>query len=566
MATSTTSVYNRRKRHFNLCNDLKNEFESRGWKDKYKDVRDYIYPQGGRFDDDDTEPNDGEPRDEKILDSTASIEHRKLTSIIYSGITSPAIPWVKLTTDDPRLKEVTTVKEYFDEVTRILLDALAKSNFYVSAKSVYAEISAFGTSAIQIEADPETVFRFTHFTMGEYYIDTDARGIVTTICREFYMRAKNVIEKFGEDNVSENVKKAVKNNKPGNDWIQILHVQERNTDRDITKLDARNKLYSSTYYEINSDDKQAPLRDSGYDTKPFAVPRWNKAGSEVWGNGPGIMALQDVMELQTVEDDILEASALGNHPALLANGRVGDITVKSGADEITWVDGITSSDQDSVKPLNKGTTSIAELLELKADLRDRIRSIFFSNLLFLISATDNRNRTATEILEAKREELLLLGPIMEQLHPDFIRPVIERCFDLLQKSGLLPDPPEELQGADIKIEIISLIQLAQRISELTPIEQLAAFVSNIAQVWPEARDKFNADQAVDEAAIALGVKAGIVNSDEDVQAKRDAQARELLRQQALANAQGAIDSAKTLSETDIGGNNALTSLIGGGAA
>jgi hypothetical protein len=565
MANKMTAE-DKRKRHFSIFNDLKSEYKVNEWQEKHKDVRDYIYPQGGRFDDDDTLPNDGKRRDDKILDSTASIEHRKLTSIIYSGITSPAIPWVKLTTDDPALKEITAVKAYFDEVTRILLDIYAKSNFYTSAKNTYAEISAFCTSAVQVEPDPDTVLRFIPYTIGEYYIDNDARGIVMTLCREFSMRAKNVVEKFGEENVSDNVKRMVEVPKAGNEWVKIMHIQERNHDRDPTKLDAKNKLYSSTYYEVDTDDKQPPLRESGYDTKRFAVSRWHTVGDEVWGSGPGIMALPDVKELQTIEDDIMEASELGNHPPLLANGSIGKFQIKSGADDITWVDGITSSDQDTVKPLHGRTSDVNALLAIKADLRDRIRAIFFSNLLFLISASDNRNRTATEILEAKREELLLLGPIMEQLHPDHIRPIIESSFDIIQKAGLFPEPPPELAGADIKIEIISLIQLAQRISELTPIEQLAAFVSNLTQVWPEARDKFNADQAIDEAGAALGVRSGVVRSDEEVAAKRDADQAAIQQQQDLLNAQEAINSAKTLSETDTSGDNALTALAAGGAA
>jgi hypothetical protein len=555
-----------RKKHLTRFGELKSEYESNGTRDKHRQINDYIYPVSDSLNDENLE-NDGRRKDFKILDSTASIAHRKLTSIIYSGITSPAVPWLKLTTENPAFKEVTTVKEYFDEVTRILLDNLAKSNFYVSAKSVYAEISAFGTSAFQVEPDIDKAFRFIPYTIGEYYIDTSFKNTVDTIYREFAMRARNVINQFGKDNVSDDLKRSIKGDKAGSKWVKILHVQEPNLNRDVTKLDARNKPYLSTYYEVSGAATDPPLRVSGYDTQPFVVPRWSVSGSSIWGKGPGEMALGDVMSLQTLEEDILEASAMDLDPAVLANGRLGDLTINSGKGGVTWIDNVETSLDDAVRKLYETNADISKVLLAKADIRDRINSVFFANLLALLSSSiDNTPKTATEVLEAKREELLLLGPIMEQLHPDMIRPIVERCVDILDKAGLLPDPPPEIEGEEIKIEIISLIQLAQRISELTPIEQFTAYIERTAQTFPEIRDKFNADQAADEVANALGVKAGIVNSDEDVATKRAADQAALQAEKDAILAQGAIDSAKTLSETDTSGDNALTALTQGGAS
>jgi hypothetical protein len=564
MADNNRQVETRRK-HFARFNELKSEYKSKGWEDRHRQINEYIYPIGGSLDDDQTE-NDGTRKDSKILDSTASIAHRKLVSIIYSGITSPAVPWLKLMTENPRFKEVTSVKEYFDEVTQILLDSLAKSNFYVAAKNIYAEISAFATSAVQVEPDTDKVFNFIPFTIGEYYIDTSHKNAVDTIFREFSMRARNVIRQFGEENVSQNIKTSMKQDKTGGQWIKILHVQEPNLNRDVTKLDARNKPYLSTYYEMKGADTAPPLRVSGYDTQPFAVPRWGTSGDDVWGKGPGDMTIGDVMSLQTLEEDILEASAIELDPAVLAKGSLGNLPINSGAGGVTWIDNVETDLNDAVRKLYETNPDISKVLLAKADIRDRINSVFFSNLLALLSGSDNRQKTATEILEAKREELLLLGPIMEQLHPEFIRPIVERCFDILDKAGLLPEPPPEIEGEDIKIEIISLIQLAQRISEMTPIEQFAAFIERLSDRWPSVVDKFNADQAADEAGKALGVKAGIINSDEDVAIKRAADQAALEVQQNAILAQGAIDSAKTLSETDTGGDNALTALTQGGAA
>jgi hypothetical protein len=239
--------------------------------------------------------------------------------------------------------------------------------------------------------------------------------------------------------------------------------------------------------------------------------------------------------------------------------------INSGADGITYVDQTTTSKNAVVAPAYQVQTDIAKIQIAIQATQERIKSVFFSDLFFLLAQSDNRQKTATEIIASQRENLRLLGPIIERLNPDFLRIVIARCYDLENQAGRLPPPPEEIQGLDIKVEIISLIAQAQRLTVVTPIEQLAGMVASMSQIWPEVTDKFNADQAVDELAEALGIPSGIVNSDEVVQEIRRQQDIALQQQQQLEQAQQLAGTAKQLSETDVSSNNALTAIAGGAA-
>jgi hypothetical protein len=377
------------------------------------------------------------------------------------------------------------------------------------------------------------------------------------------MRARNVIEMFG-DKVSDRIKRMIENNKSGSEWINILHVQEPNSERNVLRLDARNKPYLSTYYEISENDEEPPLRESGYDTKPFAVPRVKVVGSNTWGTGPGEEALGDVKELQTVtiaKDEALEKEVNGPLKVFASSD---DVTVNSGADGVTFMDNVTDAQGRGIEPLYNVSVNMNNLLATIIAIQDRIKSTFYADLFFILAAVDKKNQTATEVIARQREQLRLLGPIIERMYHDFLMPILERAYDIENKLGRLPEPPLEIRGMDIKFDIISLIAQAQQLTIVTPIEQLETAVTRMAQTWPEVRDKFNPDQATDELGGALGIQSGIINSDEIVTKIRENRARNEARQQAQIQAQQAIGNAKQLSETDVSGNNALTAIAGGG--
>ena len=83
------------------------------------------------------------------------------------------------------------------------------------------------------------------------------------------------------------------------------------------------------------------------------------------------------------------------------------------------------------------------------------------------------------------------------------------------------------------------------------------------QIWPEMRHKINALQVVDDYADMYGVNPKVIASDEEAQARVDAE-----RQAAQAAQQGAamaqaVDSAKTASEIDSEGARDVLNMFTG---
>jgi hypothetical protein len=538
------------------------EYET--WKTHYKDISAFLIPRKGRFLDRDTIPNDGSKRHRDIIDNTGGRALRILAAGMQSGLTSPARPWYKLGLADKDLMEFAPVRQWLEEVRKRMLYVFHRSNFYTSTHNIYYEMGAFGTGAMAIDADFHTVIRCYPFTVGEYYLACGADLRVNSFFRIYWDTVRNVVEKYGEKNCSTSTVNMFKNGN-GDKWIQIVHVIEPNPEHVPQSLAAKRKPFRSATYEYKGHGEKF-LRESGYDHFPVMAPRWTVTGADVYGNSPGMETLGDIKMLQKMQTKALVALDKLVDPPMNA-----PMNLKSkGASIIPG--GVNYLD------LNQGQQAFVPAYQVNPDfqkieykiekVQQAIREGFFADL-FLMIANSRKDMTATEVVERHEEKLLMLGPVIERIQPELLDRVIDRTFYLMDQSGMIPAPPEELEGMELEVEYISLLAQAQKMVGVTAIEQVAAFVGNLAAVKPETLDKLDQDEAVDQYADMVGVPPKIIVPDDRVREIRAERAKQMQQQQAMEQGRQLAEGAKTLSQTDTGGNNALSALIGnlgGGSA
>jgi hypothetical protein len=134
---------------------------------------------------------------------------------------------------------------------------------------------------------------------------------------------------------------------------------------------------------------------------------------------------------------------------------------------------------------------------------------------------------------------------------------------MMLEAGILPPPPEELQGMDLNIEFVSTLAQAQRAIGVGAIDRLLGTVGSIATMKPDVLDKLNADQIVDTYADMLGVDPNLIVGDENVaiirQQRAEAQQRAEQQQQMAMMA----DTAAKVGGIDTGNPNALTDVMQG---
>lgn len=523
---------------------LKNERSS--WFSHWQELSTYVLPRNGRYFVQDR--NKGQRRNNNILDSSATRALTVLASGMMAGMTSPARPWFRLTTPDRELNDSDDVKRWLYEVTRQMLAVFAKSNTYRTMHGMYMELGLFGTSASVLMDDNTDMIRHHPLTIGEYMIAQDYRGRVCTLYREFEKPVSEVVKEFGYENCSTTVQNLYDRGQLDS-WVPIVHAIEPREDRDVTKLDAKNKPWRSVYYEAGATNDKI-LSESGFSEFPALVPRWNVIGGDIYGHSPCMDALGDIKQLQ--HQQLRKAQAIDlmvNPPMIFPSGmknREIDLLPRG----ITFAD--TAVTGNGAKTAFEVNINLQYLLSDIQDVRGRINSTLYADL-FLMLATNNIDRmTATEVAERHEEKLLMLGPVLERLHNEMLDPLIELVFTRLVKSGKLPPPPPELQGVDLKVEFVSTLAQAQKSVATNGIDRFVGNLGAVAQAKPGVLDKFNEDEWADMYADMMGVPPQLIVADKDVAFVRQqrAQAQQAAQQAQMANVQSqtAANLAKASSD------------------
>jgi hypothetical protein len=142
----------------------------------------------------------------------------------------------------------------------------------------------------------------------------------------------------------------------------------------------------------------------------------------------------------------------------------------------------------------------------------------------------------------------MLGPVLERLHNELLAPLVDITFDRLSEAGVLPPPPPEIAGQELKIEFISVLAQAQRAVAVNGMERLLTTAMSLAPAKPDVLDKINFDQVIDDMGEAFGVNPALVVPDGQVAEIRAARAQAAQAQASAATAPQVVESAKTASE------------------
>ncbi len=527
----------------------------------WNDLRQYILPWHGRNLQgcEQDEDKQGRLKKHKILDGTATRAIGVTAAGMQAGINSPSRPWFKLGYSDKDLGEWKPVRMWLDTVEKTIRDIYSRSNVYNMLHHTYLELSTFGTASAAIRPSFNTIIRARPMTIGEYWLGLDYEGRVDTFMRNFRLTAKQMISEFGEDNVSQAVKSAFKGQRTEETFTVFMFVEPN--DARISFPFAEGKEYRVVYHEKGFENNKA-LRVTGSERFNILAPRWHTVGMMPYGFGPGVATLTDIKGLQKEYEKKLVAQDKMVDPPLRGPSQLEGQIVNTMPGGITYDDALQAS--NGLQALYQVNFDMQASIMGIQDTRQAIRQGLFTDLFTMIANTVDVAKTATEVAALKEEKMMVLGPVLDSVHNEVHRPLIDSAFHYGLEADLFPDPPEEIEGLEIEVEYISILAQAQKMIATSGIEQLAGFVGNLSSVFPEARHKFNASEAIDEYASSIGTAAKIINSDEEVQKMQEAEAQQAQMQQAMAAGAMAADSAKVLSETDMSNSNsALAALTGG---
>lgn len=540
----------------------------RPFMDRWKEIRDYQLPYIGDLDEGTPEEDRfAKRRDTHIYNSVAWESNKVFAAGIMSGLTPQSRQWFRLGFTNDALASYAEAAKLLDKRMDILSDVLNKSNFYNAIHACYLEL-AFGQAPLGIFPSAETGVHYIPFTIGSYMYDVDANGQVNVFAREYWLTTEQLAEQFGKENLPYSLQVELEKGGSAGQKHKVYWLVKKNEAEDRRHIDRFSMPFISVYW-LEEAEKNEWLYIGGFEEWPIPVGRFIVPGTEAYAQGPGWYSEGDSKGLQLLEKDYLQAVELGVKPPMQSDTD----TARRGISLVPGGNTVTKGGHP-VTPLFQVQLDLQHLQQKILDHEDRIKRNYSADLFLMLDAMEDKRMTAREVMERSQEKMQQLGPVVQRLQFEFLSKIIERTYAILDRANMFPMPEDPelamaIEQEEIKIEYISPLAQAQKLSGLVNIEQLIAFVGNAAQFDPAALDKLDFVKAVDVYAERLGAPASIKRGEEEFQKlqqqKREEAARMQEMQQAAAAAQiaaPAAQAAKNATEAAQAGNPALAQLLG----
>lgn len=531
------------------------------WEAHWQELADFVRPQRAEF----TGPRTpGDRRNREIFDGTPGQAAESLAAGLWGMVTNAANQWFALSIDDPDLAAWQPVKEWLELAAERMRSLFAHNGgqFYARVFELYGDLATFGTGVFYSEdVIGGGYLRFSTRPLAEICVAEDHAGLVDTVFRAFRMTARQAVQRFGSDTVGDKIRDAV----------------ERQPDRAFPFLHAvlpaaeaggsagGQGAWASIYVDV-TDRKM--VRRGSFAEMPFQVPRWSTAAGEVYGRSPAMLALADVKMLNQMARTTIEAAHKAVNPPLIAfdDGVYRPMRLYPGSVNFG---GVNQDGRALVQPLFTGSR-VDIGLEMEEQRRGAIREAFYFSLMQMVGRAD---MTATEVMARQEEKLRLLGPHLGRLQAEFLDPLIERVFAVMERNRALPEPPAELEGYRLTIDYVSPLAKAQKASDGQAMLRALESIAPLAQIDPTVVDNFDPDVLARRLAEAWGAPAAILRGPDEVAelrrqraAAQAAQQQMAMLQQAAQAAERGAGAAQRLAATE-GGTDLIRGLAGavGGA-
>ena len=505
------------------------------YEDEWKEISRYAQPSRSRFLQ--SEANRQSKRSNKaVYNGHGILAFRTLAGGMTSGLSSPSRPWFRLTAFDDAMTEDEAVKIWMGEVEKRMYAFLAGTNFYGAVRTNYGELGLFATAATVMMDHVEAGAVCHPLTAGEYWVACGDKAEPDTLYRRAPMTVAQAVSVFTLASVSDRVRGCYDRGQY-EEIVDVYHAMEINPDREQGKVDARNKPWRSFYWDTQDGDKiKGGLRLSGFDEQPFWAPRWETCGGDAYGTGPGHDSLPDMRELQIQTKRKTEATAHMIKPEKIApasvklTGQAGNVVSASASDA-------QKVEVPYVTPYQVGQIIMQDMERCT----QAVDQLTYADLFMAITNMQGiQPRNIEEIASRNEEKMSQLGPVIERVNTEMLEVAIDRTFGIMQRKNLLPPAPESLQGSAVKVDFVSILAQMQRMVGIGQLEKTVSFITALSGASPDALDRLDIDEAIDEYADRNGSPPKMLRSVKKAEEMRAARQQ----QQQMAQMASLMPAAK----------------------
>jgi len=221
-------------------------------------------------------------------------------------------------------------------VTEILTDIMdnPEGGLATTIIEYLQDALVFGTAGIEVFPDDDTIVAYRPWGVQQMSIDEGRKGEVDTICLELMWDYQRQVSEYGLDNVAPKVRKAFLEGNVDEKGKIIILIEPRIHRAGDPKGGNRAMAWSSVH--VDESNKHL-LKESGFDEVPIKVSRFWKIIKETYGRSPGMDALPDVLEVNTIWESVTIAIEKNLEPPLgvIDDGSLGGGEVDTSAGGIT---------------------------------------------------------------------------------------------------------------------------------------------------------------------------------------------------------------------------------------
>ena len=509
------------------------------WERQWQDIAEYVLPHRSDFT---TTHSKGADRMDHAFEGSAMRLLKRFASNIHNVFTPMGAEWFKLTSGHSALDKERNVSLWIEEATKIIQHHISRpiSNFQSAVFQYYLEAGAFGTGIIFVEDVPGFGPRYRNFPLSDCILGSGSEMEIDTVFRNYKQTAKDIVSRFDPQTLPSEIVEKGHGEKMLEEYDVVHVVAPTWTLAEYIPPEAKfKKTFVSVHY---LKDRKTILSFGGYDEMPYICARWERSDREIYGRGPTWEIMPDIRLITEVDKSYLKAVQKSVSPPLFVpdSGLLDPLDTTPDAINYYSV-GLGGKDMIFEAPTN-ARPEYAERLSAKCI--GAIREGYFLDLLELPGPVapdgDVMRFSATEVSVRMRQRMPVLGPILARQEGEFLDPLIRRTVNILMRSYLLPEIPEEM-GKDYRIEYLNPVSIAMRSGEISSMNQMLEMILPLAQIDQTIPMYFNTHQILQNTAQVLQVPISNIRTKEEVDAMVAEQQRQQQEQAQMQQAQVAAD-------------------------
>ena len=399
------------------------------WLSRLTDIYDLFFP----YRNDIFYKTEAQPRQNQVFDTTGMQSARQFASNLQSILMPSFQRWIDLvpgkvlenhaSIEENELKKI---KEKLQEDTEILFDYLNASNFSTAIGESFQDLT-IGTGFLQItEGTLDDPFKFNSIPIGKIITSEGKDGKLSNFWRKWNISLQEVLQKWPDLKLPSKYKQVLKTNPY--EKVKIIEGCLEYPD---------NKYEERYFYYVSFEDSSIDVYQRWMSFSPFIGFRYDKAPGETLGIGVAQYAYPAVRVLNVMSQLDLKAfkfiafpaytdasgRSLNPHTAVVEPGSLIVISPEFG-------------NRSPIQPIPVGGQP--RFAQLSIQLKQQtVKNIMMAEPLGNISEAPTK--TATEIAIRQRNYIQRNASAASRLAVELIKPIIDRCIEILRKKGLIQD-------------------------------------------------------------------------------------------------------------------------------